>query len=255
MNRSGCILLSLCASAVSAAALADPRDFAPDRPSRSDSPITVPPAYVQIESDFASYTDAGQQLQVLDPTFKYGLTNRTDIELQIGGLNFERDAGGHGAGFGDVTVRGKINLLGDDGGDIALALIPYVKIPTARMPIGNGQVEGGLNVPVLFTLPAAFQLTLEPEVAVLKNTVNDGKQASFTGVANLGRTIVGDLSGFVEIYAQTYADDRAPGPMVTFDTGLAYAVTKNLQLDVGASVGLNHDTPGVNVYSGIATRF
>ena len=255
MNRAGVLLLAIYASTASAASMADPRDFAPDRPSRSDSPITVPPAYVQIESDFASYTDMGQQLQVLDPTLKYGLTDRTDIEVQIGGLNFERGPGGHTAGFGDVTVRGKINLLGDDGGDIAAALIPYVKIPTARSPIGNGQVEGGLNAPVLFALPAKFQLTLEPEIAVLKNAVHDGKQASFTAVANLGRTIVGDLSGFVEIYVQTYTDDRAPGPMATFDTGLAYAVTKTLQVDLGASVGLNHTTPGVNVYSGIAARF
>ena len=233
----------------------DVRDFAPDRPSRSDSPFTVPQTFVQLESDVVNYTDMGQQFQALDPVLKYGLTHFADIEVALGGLQTQRSGGMTSASFGDVVVRGKVSLLGDDGGSTAIALIPYVKIPTARPPVGNGQVEGGLNVPVLFSLPYDIGLTVEPEAAVLRNTANNGKQASFAGVVNLGRKIIGDLSGFVEISVQTYTDDRAPGPDVTFDTGLSYLVTKTFQLDLGVNIGLNRATPGVNVYSGIATRF
>jgi hypothetical protein len=233
----------------------DVRDFAPDRPSRSDSPITVPETFVQLESDLVNYTNTGEQFQALDPVLKYGLTTRTDIEVEFGGLQTQRNDGVSATSFGDITVRAKISMLGDDGGSTAIALIPYVKIPTARPPIGNGQVEGGLNAPALFSLPFDLGLTVEPEMAVLKNEFNNGKQASFAGVVNLGRKIIGDLSGFVEIYAQTYTDDRAPGPDVTFDAGLAYAVTKTLQLDAGVNIGLNRATPGVSFYTGVATRF
>ncbi len=233
----------------------DVRDFAPDRPSRSDSPFTVPGGFVQFESDLVNYTHTGQILQSLDPTFKYGLTNLADIEIQLGGLISQQDGNRTAEGFGDVTVRAKLNLIGDDGGAVTAALIPYIKIPTAHAPIGNGQVEGGVNAPVLFTLPHNFSLTVEPELAVLKNALNNGKQASFTGVVNLGRTIFGNLSGFVEIYDQTYTDRATKGPNVTFDYGLAYLVTPAIQLDAGANVGLNRNTPSLNAYTGIAFRF
>jgi len=239
------------AASAGAAAAAEVRDFAPDRPSRSDSPITVARGFFQLETDFASYTDAGDQLQTLDPTIKYGISDRVDGEVQLGGLVTQA---GHQESFGDVVIRLKLSLLGDDGGGTAIALIPYVKAPTARQPVGNGQVEGGVNAPILFSLPYDVGLTVEPEIAVLKNALNTGRQVSFTGIINAGHRIVGDLNGFVEVYGQAYAD-RATAPQVTFDTGLSYAVMKTLQLDLGASVGLNHATPGVNLYSGVAVRF
>ncbi len=239
----------------SPAAADDVRDFAPDRPSRSDSPITVAQGLAQFETDLANYTHTGQMLQTLDPTLKYGVTNLLDVEVLIGGLISQRNDGERTQGFGDITVRTKFSLLGDDGGKIAIALIPYVKIPTARAPIGNGQVEGGVNMPVLFSLPYDFALTVEPEMSVLKNALNDGKQASVTGVVNLGRKIVGDLSGFVEIYAQGFTDRATAGPNVTFDYGLSYLLTKTIQVDAGANVGLNARTPSLNIYSGLAFRF
>jgi hypothetical protein len=243
------------AALTSPAAADDVRDFSPDRPGRSDSPFTVPQGMAQIESDLLNYTHTGAVAQTLDPTLKYGVTNLIDAEVLIGGLISQRGEDGHAEGFGDIVVRAKISLLGDDGGAVAAALIPYVKIPTARVPIGNGQVEGGLNAPVLFSLPLDIALTVEPEISVLRNATNNGKQASFTGVVNLGRKIVGDLSGFVEIYAQGFTDRATAGPDVTFDYGLAYLVTKAIQIDAGANIGLNARTPSLNVYSGVAFRF
>jgi len=36
------------------------------------------------------------------------------------------------AGFGDTFARLKINVLGDDYGAVAVALLPYVKLPTRK---------------------------------------------------------------------------------------------------------------------------
>jgi len=248
--------LLVLALAASPPALADgPRDFTPDRPSRSDSPFTVAEGFGQFESDLINYTHTGAVLQALDPTLKYGISHDADVEIVLGGFVQTQQGAGTVQGFGDTIVRAKIGLLGDDGGDIALAVIPFVKIPTARAPIGNGQAEGGIAVPVLFSLPWDFGLTVEPELSALKNALNNGKQASFTGVVNLGRRIIGDLSGFVEIYAQTYTDHATAGPTITVDYGVSYLLTKTVQLDAGANVGLNRATPSLNVYSGIAFRF
>ncbi len=245
------LLLALSREAIAA----DVRDFAPDRPSRSDSPFTVPAGYDQVESDFVNYTDTGDALQALDPTLKHGVTNLLDAEVTIGGYQSQRAGGQVVHSFGDIVVRLKLSLLGDDGGAVAIALIPYAKAPTARAPIGNEHWEGGANLPILISLPYDLGLTVEPEIAVLKNAQNDGSQASFTGVVNLGRKVFGPVSTFVELYAQTYTDHQTPGPTLTFDTGLSWTVTKTLQLDIGANVGLNRSTPGANLYTGIAARF
>lgn len=231
------------------------RDFAPNRPSRSDSPFTVPIGFIQVETDLANYTHPGEVLQTLDPTIIYGLTNRIDIGLSIGGLITQRSNAVSSAGYGDTIVKAKFSLTGDDGGPVAFAVIPYVKIPTAPIPIGDGQVEGGINMPMLVTLPSHLQLTVEPELAELKSSQTSGQQASFIGVVNLGRQIAGALSGFVELYTQTFAGRAAGSPFVTFDYGFAYLVAKDVQLDVGANAGLNRYTPALNIYSGLAFRF
>ena len=43
--------------------------------------------------------------------------------------------------------------------------------------------------------------------------------------------------------------------MVTFDTGLTYAVTDNLQLDVGANIGVTDVADDINVFAGMSRRF
>src|SRR5208337_788336 len=42
-----------------------------------------------------------------------------------------------GFGFWDVLLKSKINLFGNDGGSAALAVIPYVKIPSGTLNISN----------------------------------------------------------------------------------------------------------------------
>jgi len=41
----------------------------------------------------------------------------------------------------------------------------------------------------------------------------------------------------------------------SWDGAVAYDIGKDLQLDAGANFGLNRQTPGVEVYSGISVRF
>jgi len=118
------------------------RDFAPDRPPKADSAYTVDAGRFQYETDLVNYSQTNfggvttKLYQAFDPVWKFGLTNWMDFELQYGGyqnLAATDDATGavvaRSSGFGDVFVKSKINVFGNDGGSAALALIPYVKIP------------------------------------------------------------------------------------------------------------------------------
>jgi hypothetical protein len=96
---------------------------------------------------------------VFDLTLKLGLTNSIDLELQSRHMSpwspraqLTRQVSPE---RGDTFARLKVNVLGDDDGDVAVALLPYVKLPTAQSGLGNGRVEGGLILPISINAPAS----------------------------------------------------------------------------------------------------
>lgn len=244
------------------------RDLASDRPTKSFSPITVDAGHFQIEMDLANYsfgTNAGvtaKSFVTADPVIKLGLTNFADLEIQMGGYQSVQtyDAGvrakAFNEGFGDMLVKTKINVIGNDGGFFALALAPFVKIPASVPLISNGYVEGGLQVPLLFNLPGDFLLISVPEFDLLKNAADSNMHAAYRIATSLTHTIPGidKLSGLVEFYAQSGTDRLIP-PVYTIDLGLGYMLTPNCQLDGGVNIGLNRAAPALQLYTGITQRF
>lgn len=136
------------------------RPFEPERPAKASNPFTVDAGHFQIESDFFNYTHTnyagfGSTAYVTaDPTVKLGLTSSIDLEVDFTGYanqathsNLTGALVSNGYGFGDTFFKAKVNLFGNDGGDLAFAVIPYAKAPSAAPGLGNGLVEGGLIAP------------------------------------------------------------------------------------------------------------
>ena len=120
------------------------RKFTPDRPAKGFSVRTVDAGHFELETDFVNTTYSNYQgvitrsIQALDPNFKLGLTDWMDVEVQFNGLQYSRlfdiASGSNmfdGTGFGDVFLRTKMNLFGNDAGPAGFALIPYVKLPSS----------------------------------------------------------------------------------------------------------------------------
>ena len=243
------------------------RPLTTDRPTKSNSPITVDAGRFQIESDLAAFTydtSGGMKtrtIQTLDPVLKLGVTNWADIELQLNG--FEKSVVGdemggvmRSHGFGDVVLRAKINFIGNDSGDLAIAAIPYVKLPSQVALISNGAVEGGVLIPIQYKLPADFVITFMPEFDVLKNAADNGRHANFVNLVNLTHPVPGikDLTAAVEFYSSVSAERLSPD-IYTVDFALSYILTPKVQLDLGINVGLNRAAPNLQAYSGISYRF
>jgi hypothetical protein len=68
--------------------------------------------------------------------------------------------------------RLKWNIWGNDGGATALAVIPYVKVPTASTGIGNPLVEGGALLTLGINLPYDFTAIVMTEFDDLRNGAN-----------------------------------------------------------------------------------
>lgn len=245
------------------------RAFAPDRPPKADSAYTVDAGHFQYETDLVNYAQTNfggattRLFQAADPVWKFGLTNWADFELQYNGyqnLTATSNATGavvaRAAGFGDIFVKSKINLFGNDGGAAALAVIPYVKLPSNSPLISNGTVEEGLIAPLQLQLPSDFGLTLMSEIDALKNAEDNGRHANFADLVNLNHAVPGikNLSAAIEFYSSVGTDPNTP-PIYTLDTALIYLLTPNVQLDAGADFGLNRAAPIVQVFIGLSQRF
>jgi Putative MetA-pathway of phenol degradation len=245
------------------------RPFCTDRPTKGTGPCTVDAGHLQIESDVFNATfqdDGGIQTNTYiytSPNFRLGITNDVDAELNISPFvdveTRDRRTGLRTdvSGFGDMFVRVKWSVAGNGAGDFSAALDPFLKVPIAPAGIGNGAVEGGMVVPLQFTLNDTWSLSLVPEIDVLKDGVGAGSHPA--GVVSLGVThaISADVSASAELWANVDGDPSRVATQDSFDLAATWQPpgTVDLQLDIGANLGLNASSPAAQLYAGISHRF
>jgi len=249
---------------VPAAAAPAAQPLCTDRPTKSNFACTVPKGTVQLETDVGNWTRAdsgGTRVDTIlytSPTLKAGLTGSTDIEASIAPHETVRTRTAEGTqtlhGVGDLTIRLKQRLT-DPAGQVQIAVLPFVKIPTAKMGIGNGQTEGGVIVPVNMSLPKGFMLTFGPEADVLADGDGHGHHAQLVGTANLGKAVTSRFTLIGEFWIARNFDPAATMTQTSADIAATYLLRPTLQVDLGANLGLNQATPAAQIYLGVSTRF
>lgn len=245
------------------------RELSTDRPDKTESPYTVDAGHFQIETDLVTFTqdkseEAGietntKSFGVMVSNLKVGLTNSIDLQAVITPHQSEEtDITGSPkekkSGFGDTIIRLKYNLLGNDGGDIAIGVMPFVKLPTHSGDLGNKKVEGGIILPFALALPNDWGMGLMAQVNRNTNETDDKFHTDFISSITMSRDIVGNLSGYAEFFSQS-SDEISASWVATADFGLTYAVTTDLQLDAGANIGLTRAADDFNPFLGVSARF
>ncbi|MES2572812.1 MAG: transporter [Verrucomicrobiota bacterium] len=244
------------------------REMSTDRPDKTESPYTVDAGHFQIESDLVSFSydrhnperapSTTEAYSVAAINFKAGLLPNVDLQLVVESYQTVRTstpgAREHNRGFGDLTARLKVNLWGNDGGATALALMPFVKIPTNQDDLGNHSVEGGLIVPLAVALPGGWKMGVMTEADLIENAGPGGHHVEWINTLTLGHAIVGRLGGYLEFFSLVSSERAAPW-VATFDAGLTYAVTDDLQLDIGVNLGLTRSADDINPFVGLSWRF
>jgi hypothetical protein len=244
------------------------RELSADRPDKTDCPFTVDAGHFQVEMDFANYTwdspNAQSTLkaegyQVAPMNLKVGVLNNVDLQLVIlpwQSLRIEDKSTGiveTRSGFGDLTPRAKVNLVGNDGGFFALALIPFVKIPTAQNDLGNGAYEGGIGIPWSFDVrnwDVGFQTT----VNLNRDDAGDGHHVDIANSVSLGHALIGNLDFHVEFFSSVSTQQNSSW-VGTVDTWLTYKVNKNLFIDGGVYIGVTKAANDWHPWIGMTKRF
>jgi hypothetical protein len=247
------------------AAAADPSPICADRPGKATATCTVPPGHLQVETGLADWSlqRAGDErdtsLVIGETTVKYGLTDGSDIEFDVTpwqqatsrGRTFHERA----SGVGDVDLIYKRRLSSDDA-PLQVTVRPFVKIPTAKRPLGNSVWEGGLLVPIGYAIPRSrLTIALTPELDWVADADGHGRHPAMSQVASLGWQASARLNLSAEIWGSRDWERDNIVRQYSADAAVAYLLSGDVQLDAGANFGLNRETPDVELYTGIAKRF
>lgn len=241
------------------------RNLCPDRPGKGTGACTVDAGHFQLEVDGFDATLQKQDgvttnvYLVASPLLKYGVTDNWDIEASLAPFVavHTHDASGSDTqtGIGDLFLRTKLNLAGNDGGALGFAIEPFLKIPTARKEIGNGAVEGGALVPLSYDLGGGWSVASTPEVDVLRNADRDGYHADIINVVGIGRAFDNNITLGAEAWESSELDPAGETQQYSLDFDAAWQPDNETQWDGGINVGLNRATPDVEIYAGVSRRF
>ena len=246
------------------------RDLNSDRPDLTEGPFTVDAGHLQVEFDFVNFTydhdttDGADTYtrawQIAPVNFRIGLCNRSEFDLILETFNYVRTddkiAGTKTfqRGFGDVTMRLKVNFWGNDGGDTAFGFIPFVKIPTSQDNLGNNSVEGGVIFPLAVELPAGWDMGMMTEFDFDRDAADANYHTEFINSISVSHDIAGHLSGYLEFFSLV-STEAGSDWVGSVDGGLLYLLTKNVQFDAGVNVGVTPAAPDFQVFTGLTVRF
>lgn len=242
------------------------RELSADRPDATESPYTVDAGRLQVELSFADVSldrskgERTRTVSVAPVLFKVGLLHNADMQIGIDPWSrtivkdLETGERETFQGFGDTLLRLKVNLWGNDEGDTALAIMPFVSFPTGADGLGSGKVEGGLIVPFALNLSEATSLGLMAELDAVRSENNERYVLDFVHTATIATTIAGPVGGFVEYLgiANLNGDSRYRASLIT---GLTWALSPDLVLDGGVRIGLTRAAEDFGAFAGLTVRF
>ncbi|KUJ53363.1 transporter [Chryseobacterium sp. JAH] len=227
------------------------REMETDRPDVTESPFTVDAGHFQYETDFVRLIKEKSEMQktntllINQANLKIGLTGSTAIQIgfQTYGRQKEIDIVSGTTevtyGYGDITLRIKQNLMGNDNGNFAIALLPYIKFPTSKYD-AESRFEGGLIVPMSYKLPGEWNLGFQVEVDRLKDQDQPSMHTEFLQTLTLSHQILKNVDGIAETY-YTY-DFKAHQFSNFLNAAIQMEIIKDFKLDAGINYGLQHDS-------------
>ncbi|TMJ18563.1 MAG: transporter [Alphaproteobacteria bacterium] len=241
------------------------RDFCPDRPGLGTPACTIDRGHIALELGLLDWThdsdgaDESDEIATGDVLLRYGVTGSLEVQLGWTAYTHVRTRSGIVAdstdGVGDLLVAARQNLLHPDGSGFSIALMPFATLPTGSDGIGAGDWGGGLIVPMSYELPGGFSLGVTAEADAAVDEDGDGRHFAYSGIIGLDIPLTDALGATIELSAGRDEDPSGHSTEMLAGLSAGWMPNDDLQLDVGANVGLNEEAADVQLYVGIAKRF
>lgn len=237
------------------------RGLSTDRPDVTESPRTVDAGHIQLEMSFVEYvleTDGvdSDEFTVLPFNAKVGLLNNLDLQFVLDPyVHRDIDDASNESGAGNAQIRTKFNLWGNDSGDTALGIMPFVQLPTGGEEIdeSDDHVEGGIIIPFSMDLNERFSLSIMGEFDFLRDADDDDYNTEFVHTASLGAGITETLGAYLE-YVGVVSFESSSDYAASVGTGATLRLSDNVQLDAAIYFGLNEEAEDFRALTGISVR-
>ncbi|WP_210519969.1 transporter [Hymenobacter terricola] len=228
------------------------RPMVPDRPGITESPYSVDAGHFQYETDALRLltrregTTYGHDWYVNHALAKIGLSDRTDLQVGVDSYTATRNYDEADAsqtqeyhGLGDVTLRLKHTLVGDDNSRWALGLIGYATLPTGG-PRGDGAVEYGAVLPVVYQITKPWSIGGQVAAQVYWDRDTQARFLQLTPTFTTDYQFTKIIQAFVELVG--YDEVRLNDWRSSINTGAQLDVSENVQLDFGTHLPITHST-------------
>jgi hypothetical protein len=231
-------------------------DLVTDRPDQTESPVLIPVGALQVETGFLREKDHAADADNIHYTYnttllKYGVTENLELrfineyagsyqkisDLKISGMK----------GFNPVTVGVKIKITDSKGIIPATAFIGHIHIKSGMKDFRPDYTAAD------FRFTSAKAITRNFFIGCNLGAQWDGHtpEATFLYTVSANFNLSQQLGVFVESYGflpeKRKADHR-------FDCGLTYKLTKLIQWDISAGVGITNNAPDSFFSTGLSFR-
>lgn len=132
--------------------------------------------------------------------------------------------------------------------------MPFIKFPTNQNDLGNNSIEGGIIFPLAIGLSDKWDVGIQTEFDFNKNGSDLGYNVGFANTVSFGYEIDPKWSTYFELFTETTTEEDSKF-VATFDTGLKYLLTENVQLDAGINIGLTEAADDLQPFVGLSVRF
>lgn len=220
----------------------------------TETPETVKPGRFLVEMDALSiqtnlHDSAGGSYSAVAVATTFITTGLTDnLDVQVGAdlfLSQKYEQGGftdRSSGFGALYLRAKYTFWRDDSS--AVALLPFVRLPTHSGRVGSTALEGGLIVPWATHLPGGGTFAAMGELDFVRNDADNGYDAFWYASAVMEQP----LTGLLKLYGEVTVGKSSGGaPWVgTLGGGVQLHLSSLYWWDFAVYRGLSRGAPGWN---------
>jgi len=247
---------------------AEDEPVATDRPDFVESSDVVGKGRLQLETSLAWERDrqGGVKTRLAStPTLlRIGLADTWELRLETDGrmrLRTEDSAitsatVARESGWSDLSVGVKWHQRdgNEEAGTPGLAWLLHLDVDSGSAAFRGQGLRPSLRMVAEWELPGGWSAGVMP--GLYRDRDEQGRHfvgAVLAGV--IGRSLTERLRGFVEVSGQQLASSRHGGSVVTLDTGLAWQLDRDLQLDFAVFHGVNKNAPDLAWTVGLSARF
>jgi hypothetical protein len=256
-----------CTLAVNTARAGADEPISTDRPDFVESSQVVGKGRVQLETSLQWERQRDDELHtrtLSTPTLlRIGIGESAELRIETDGRTVihasDPASGAHAtsAGYADSALGIKWHLADQQGDGIqgrpSLGVLLHADLPSGSRELRGHGVRPSLRLAAEWELADGYSFGVMPGLAT--DSDDKGKRYGY-GIlaATLGKEFNERVHGFVELAAPQIARASHGGTQTSFDTGVAYLVNKNCQVDFSVVHGLNRRSPDLSLAFGLSLR-